>query len=50
MFVIYATPIMESFKGSKALSIYNKEYPDVFEKKNANILSQCFPYNCLIDL
>jgi hypothetical protein len=41
---------MESIKRPKALPTYYKEYLDVFEKKNANLLPQYRPYDCLIDL
>jgi hypothetical protein len=50
MFFIYDTPITESIKGSNALPIHYKEYQDVFEKKNENMLPQHHPYDCAIDL
>jgi hypothetical protein len=50
MFVIYATSTTESVKGPKALPTLYKEYQDVFEKKNVNILPQHRLYDCIIDL
>jgi hypothetical protein len=50
MFVFYATLITELVKGSKALSIQYKEYQDVFEKKNPDLLPQHHPYDCAINL
>jgi hypothetical protein len=49
-FAIYATPIAESIKGPEALPTRYKEYQDVFEKKNSNLLFQHCPYNCAIHL
>ena len=46
MFAIYTSPIMESIKGPGFLPTYYKEYQDVFEKKNAHLLSQLHPYDC----
>jgi hypothetical protein len=37
-FAVYATPITKSIKGLENLPIRYKEYQDVFEKKNANLL------------
>jgi hypothetical protein len=45
MFAIYAMPIMESIKGPEPLSIRYKEFQDVFEKKNVDMLPQHQPYN-----
>jgi hypothetical protein len=50
MFAIYAIPITESVKGLEALPTCYKEYQDVFEKKNADLLPQHCPYDCTIDL
>jgi hypothetical protein len=47
---IYATPIAESVKGPETLLTHYKEYQDVFEKKNANLLPQHRPYDCVINL
>jgi hypothetical protein len=49
-FVIYATPIADSVKGPEALPTRYKEYQDVFEKKNTDLLPQHCPYDCTIDL
>ena len=49
-FAIYATPITESVKGFKTLPTHYKEYQDVFEKKNINLLPQHHLYDCVIDL
>jgi hypothetical protein len=43
-------PITKSIKGPNVLSIHYKEYQDVFEKKNADMVPQDRPYNCIIDL
>jgi hypothetical protein len=43
-------PIMESIKGFEALPTCYKEYQDVFEKKNADMLPQHYLYDCAIDL
>jgi hypothetical protein len=48
-FAIYATPITESVKRLEALPTRYKEYQDVFEKKNADLLSQHRLYDCAID-
>ena len=50
MFAIYATPISESVHRSAELLIQYKEYGDVFEKKNTDMLPQHRPYDCGIDL
>jgi hypothetical protein len=49
-FAIYATPIADSVKWPEALPTHYKEYQDVFEKKNADLLPQHYSYNCTIDL
>jgi hypothetical protein len=49
-FAIYAIPIADSIKGPEPLSTYYKEYQDVFEKKNVDLLPQHRPYDCAIDL
>jgi hypothetical protein len=49
MFAIYAIPITESVKGLEALPTCYKEYQDVFEKKNADLLPQHCPYDYTID-
>jgi hypothetical protein len=49
-FAIYATPITESVKGPEALPTHYKEYQDVFEKKNIDLLPQHRLYDCIIDL
>jgi hypothetical protein len=48
--MIYAMPVMESVKGYEALPTCYKEYQDVFEKKNVDMLSQHYLYDCVIDL
>jgi hypothetical protein len=50
MFAIYAMPITESVKGPETLSTRYKEYQDVFEKKNVDMLLQHHPYDCAINL
>jgi hypothetical protein len=50
MFVIYATPIIESVNGFEALLNRYKKYQDVFEKKNVDMLPQHYLYDCAIDL
>jgi hypothetical protein len=49
-FAIYATSVMESVNGLVALLICYKDYQDVFEKKNANIIPQHHLYDYTIDL
>jgi hypothetical protein len=49
-FAIYATPITESVKRLEALPIRYKEYQDVFEKKNEDLLPQYCLYDYAIDL
>jgi hypothetical protein len=50
MFIIYASPAMESVKGPEALPTRYKEFQDVFEKNNVDMLPQHCPYDCAIDL
>jgi hypothetical protein len=50
MFVIFASPIIKSIKELEALPTRYKEYQDVFEKKNADLVPQHRPYDCTIDL
>jgi hypothetical protein len=50
MFAIYATPIADSVKGPEVLPTRYKEYQDIFEKKNVDLLSQYHSYACAIDL
>jgi hypothetical protein len=40
----------QSVKGPEALATHYKEYQDVFEKKNTDLLPQHRPYDCTIDL
>ena len=49
-YTIYANSIIESNEKSSGLSNRYKEYQDVFEKKNADMLPQHRPYDCGIDL
>ena len=49
-YMIYATQIAESTRKSSLLPDQYKEYQDVFEKKNADMLPQHRPYDCGIDL
>ena len=49
-YMIYANLIIESNKKSNGLPDQYKEYQDVFEKKNADMLPQHRPYDCGIDL
>jgi hypothetical protein len=50
IFAIYTIPTSESVKGPEALPTRYKEYQDVFEKKNVDMLPQYCPYDCAIDL
>ena len=50
MFAIYATQIMELVNGYEANPVCYKEYHDVFEKKNADMLLQHHLYDCAINL
>jgi hypothetical protein len=45
MFATYATPTTDSVTEPEALLTRYKEYQDVFEKKNADMLPQHRPYN-----
>jgi hypothetical protein len=49
-FVIYAIPTSRETTTSTNIPAQYKEFQDVFEKKNADILSKHRPYNCAIDL
>ena len=49
-FVIHATPIADETSKMSALQEQYKSYQDVFEKKNADILSQHRLYDCAIDI
>ena len=49
-YMIYANSIIESNEKSSGLLDRYKEYQDVFEKKNADMLPQHRPYDCRIDL
>ena len=49
-YMIYANSIIESNEKSSGLPNRYKEYQDVFEKKNADMLPQHRPYDCGIDL
>ena len=40
MLAIYTMPIIASINGHEAIPIHNKEYQDVFEKNNVNMLLQ----------
>ena len=48
--MIYANSIIESNEKSSGLPDRYKEYQDVFEKKNADMLPQHQPYDYGIDL
>ena len=48
--MIYANSIIESNEKSSGLPDRYKEYQDVFEKKNVDMLPQHRPYDCGIDL
>jgi hypothetical protein len=50
MFDIYTMPTTEVVKGHEALPTRYKEYQDVFEKKNVDMLPQHHPYDCAIDI
>jgi hypothetical protein len=49
-FVIYATPTSEETTTSINIPAQYKEFQDVFEKKNANILLEHRLHDCAIDL
>ncbi len=49
-FVIYATPTSEAATTSTTIPEEYKDFQDVFEKKNADILPEHRPYDCAIDL
>jgi hypothetical protein len=50
IFAIYTTLTTKLVKGPETLPIHYKEYQDVFEKKNVDMLLQHHPYDCTIDL
>ena len=50
MFVIYATPVAEPIHRTNGLPMQYEEYQDVFEKKNADMLSQHRLYDCAIEV
>jgi hypothetical protein len=50
MFIVYTTPMAETITGSSTLLEQYKEYQDVFEKKNVDMLPQHRPYDCMIEL
>jgi len=49
-FVIYTTPTSEDTTSSTSIPEQYKEFQDVFQKKNADMLLQHRPYDCAIDL
>ena len=49
-FVIYATPISEEKTLATSIPEQYKDFQDVFQKKNADILPEHRPYDCAIDL
>jgi hypothetical protein len=49
-FVIYATPISKETTTSTNIPTQYKEFEDIFEKKNADILPEHRPYDCAIDI
>jgi hypothetical protein len=49
-FVLYSTPTYEETITSTSIPAKYKEFQDVFEKKNADILPKHYSYNCTIDL
>ena len=49
-YMIYANSIIESNEKFSGLPDRYKEYQDVFEKKNVDMLPQHRPYNCGIDV
>ena len=50
VFMIYATPTANPIQTTSELPTQYKEYQDVFEKKNVDMLPQYHPYDCDIDL
>ena len=49
-FAIYATPASNEATIASTIPDQYKEFQDVFEKKNADILPEHRPYDCAIDL
>jgi hypothetical protein len=49
-FAIYATPARDEATIVTNIPDQYKEFQNVFEKKNADILPEHRPYNCAIDL
>jgi hypothetical protein len=49
-FVIYATPISEEKTSTASIPERYKDFEDVFQKKNADMLPEHRPYDCAIDL
>ena len=50
VFAIYATPATNPVQTTSELPAQYKEYQDVYEKKNVDMLPQYRPYDCGIDL
>ena len=50
VFAIYATLVSNPVQTTSELPTQYKEYQDVFEKNNADMLPQHHPYDCSIDL
>ena len=49
-FVIYATPTSEEKDSTASIPEQYKDFEDVFQKKNADMLLEHRPYDCAIDL
>ena len=49
-FVIYATPTSEEKTSTTGIPEQYKDFEDVFQKKNADMLPEHRPYDCAIDL
>ena len=49
-FVIYATPISEEKTSTLSIPEQYKDFLNVFQKKNTDMLPEHRPYNCAIDL
>lgn len=49
-FVIFAAPTSVEKSSSTSISEQYKDFKDVFQKKNADMLPEHRPYDCAIDL
>ena len=49
-FVIYAIQVSEKKISTASIPVQYKDFEDVFQKRNVDILPEHGPYDCAIDL